>query len=272
MNALEAFNAGSLEEAIELAKDEVKSNPTDLGKRNLFCQMLCWSGDLERADKQLETIMMQEPTSAMTVSLFRQLIRGETSRQECFSKGRAPELLDEVDPLIQKHLELMLCMREGKKSEAMDLLGQIEEERPKVKGTCDGEAFDDLRDLDDTCCSFFEVLTTTGKYYWIPFQRIEMIAFHPIESPRDLMWRRCHMIVKGGPDGEVFIPLQYARSLGSEDKQLRLGRATDWEGGEDAPVSGLGRRMMLIGETDKSLLEVSNFEFEEPVGGTKSEE
>ena len=87
MKALEAFNAGSLDEAIDLAKNEVKSNPTDVAKRNVFCEMLCWAGDLKRADKQLETLMMQDPSSAMGMALFRQLIRGETARQECFNEG-----------------------------------------------------------------------------------------------------------------------------------------------------------------------------------------
>lgn len=261
MNAIEAFNAGSLEEALEIAKGEVKNNPTDVARRNTYCELLCWVGELEKADKQLETLMMQDPSAAMGLSLFRQLIRGELSRQECFHKGRAPELLEGVDDLLQKQIELLLAMREGMQDRARELAEVIEQERPRIQGICDGNAFDDLRDLDDTCSTFFEVLTSTGKYYWIPMSRVLVVQLHPITRPRDLMWRRAHMIVQDGPDGEVYLPLNYALSLGSEDKQLRLGRATDWKGGEEGPVQGLGRRMMLIGEEDRSLLEVSEFLF-----------
>lgn len=261
MNALEAFNVGSLEEALEISKQEVKSNPTDVAKRNTFCEMLCWSGDLERADKQLDTLMMQDPSAAMGLALFRQLIRAEMSRQECFQKGRAPELLHEVDEVTRLQIDLLLCMREGQAARALELVAEIDEKRPKVVGTCDGEAFDDIRDLDDSCATFAEVLTSTGKYYWVPFEKIDLISLQPIERPRDLLWRRAHMIVRGGPDGEVYLPLNYAKSLGSDDKQLCLGRATDWTGGEDEPVQGLGRRLWLIGENDKTLLQVEDFVF-----------
>ena len=50
------------------------------------------------------------------------------------------------------------------------------------------------------------MLTSTGKYYWIPMERVEMIEFHDPARPRDLLWRRAHMVVRGGPDGEVFLP------------------------------------------------------------------
>lgn len=261
MNAIEAFNAGSLDEALEIAKGEVKNNPTDVGRRNTFCELLCWAGELERADKQLETLMMQDPAAAMGLSLFRQLIRAELSRQECFGKGRAPELLNGVDELLEKQIELLLAIREGLQERAQELVEQIENERPRVQGICDGKPFEDLRDLDDTCATFFEVLTSTGKYFWIPMSRVVVLTLHPITRPRDLLWRRAHMIVQDGPDGEVYLPLNYALSLGSDDKQLKLGRATDWKGGESGPVQGLGRRMLLIGEEDRSLLEVSEFLF-----------
>lgn len=271
MKALEAFNAGSLEEAIELAKEQVKKNPTDVNHRHVFAEMLCWSGDLERADKQLETLSMQDPQAAMPLALFRQLIRGEMTRQECFRKGNSPEVLKEMDPVTEMQMELLLCLREENNDRASELAEKIEAERPKIKGVCDGNEFEDMRDLDDSCASFFEVLTSTGKYFWVPMQYVETIAFAPVENSRDLMWRRAHMVVAGGPDGEVFLPTNYALSLGSDDKQLRLGRATDWKGVEDGPLQGLGRRLLLIGEEDKSLLDVTEIEFAEPKSTNSAE-
>lgn len=261
MNALEAFNAGSLEEALELAKQDVKSNPTDVAKRNIFCEMLCWSGDLERADKQLETLMMQDPSAAMGLALFRQLIRGEMTRQDCFTKLHAPELLKEANEITKLQIDLLLSIKEDNNTRAFEIIEEIDEKRPRVSGTCDGEAFEDIRDLDDTCATFFEVLTSTGKYYWVPFSDVDLISLQPIERPRDLLWRRAHMIVRGGPDGEVFLPVNYAKSLGSDDKQLCLGRATAWSGDEGTPMQGLGRRLMLIGENDKSLLGMTDLVF-----------
>ena len=78
--------------------------------------------------------------------------------------------------------------------------------------------------------SFFEVLTSTGKYFWIPLERVELVEFRPPERPRDLLWRPVHMIVRGGPDGEVYLPVLYAGSAADADDQIRLGRTTEWRG------------------------------------------
>ncbi|MEI7815483.1 MAG: type VI secretion system accessory protein TagJ, partial [Coriobacteriia bacterium] len=72
------------------------------------------------------------------------------------------------------------------------------------------------------------VLTSTGKYYWIPLEAVELAEFRPPERPRDLLWRPTHMVVTDGPDGEVFLPTIYPLTFANGDDQLRLGRGTDW--------------------------------------------
>ena len=74
---------------------------------------------------------------------------------------------------IELHLEASICLREGDQAKAAQLLAEAEESRPHPTGTCDGKPFDDLRDLDDLVAPVFEVLTSTGKYYWIPMERVE---------------------------------------------------------------------------------------------------
>ena len=54
------------------------------------------------------------------------------------------------------------------------------------------------------------MLTTTGKYFWIPTERVLSAEFHPPKRPRDLIWRRVSMSVAEGPDGDVYIPVIYA--------------------------------------------------------------
>ncbi|MFX8489328.1 type VI secretion system accessory protein TagJ, partial [Acinetobacter baumannii] len=76
--------------------------------------------------------------------------------------------------------------------------------------------------------------------------------------PRDLLWPRVHMIVSGGPDGEVYIPALYAGSHADPDERVRLGRVTEWRGGEGAPVRGFGQRTLLFGEEARPLLEIRN--------------
>jgi type VI secretion system protein ImpE len=143
------------------------------------------------------------------------------------------------------------------------MLSQAEGQRVKASGTCNGKAFTDLRDLDDLTAPVFEVLTSTGKYYWIPIERVELIEFRPPQRPRDLLWQRARMVVRGGPDGEVYLPTLYSGTHAEADDALRLGRATEWRGGDGAPVRGLGQRTFLVGDDAYPTLELTEITFAE---------
>jgi type VI secretion system protein ImpE len=261
MTPRELFQAGRLTPAIEAAVAEVKKHPTDTAHRGLLCELLCFAGDWERADKHLETILQQDPGTALGLSLFRQVIRAEVCRQQFYDEGRVPEFLGEPTPVLQLHLQASIAWRDGQPEEASRLLAQAEEQRPHPTGTCDGRPFDDFRDLDDLTAAFLEVLTSTGKYFWVPLERVQSMELHPPQRPRDLVWRRARMSVADGPDGEVFLPALYAGTPRSSDDQLRLGRGTDWQGEEGQPVRGLGQRTFLVGAEDRPILSVQQITF-----------
>lgn len=256
MNAQELYQLGDLTTAITAALDEVKKHPTDTARRGFLCELLCFTGDMERVDKQLDALGHQDPQALVGVALFRQLVRGELARQQFYQAGAVPEFLDVPHDTLKQHLEASILLREGKPDEAVALLAKAEEERPHVAGTCNGQPFDDLRDCDDLTACFFEVLTSTGKYYWVPIESVEFLEFRVPQRPRDLFWRRAHMIVRGGPDGEVFLPTIYAGTAAEGDDPLRLGRATDWRGGQGAPMAGRGLRTFLVGDQDRTILEL----------------
>jgi type VI secretion system protein ImpE len=270
MDAKELFKAGSLTEALAAATDDVKRHPVDLARRGFLCELLCFAGELSRADAQLDALGHQDPQLTLGISMFRQLIRAEQARQQFYTEGRVPEFLEPPSLHLQRCLDASICTREGRLVEAVVLLDEVERLRPKVSGTCDGRPFDDLRDVDDLTAPFFEVLTSNGKYYWIPIERIEQIEFHAPERPRDLLWRRVHMIVSGGPDGEVFLPTLYAGSASNPDERIRLGRMTDWHGGDGSPVRGAGQRLFLVGDDGRSILELNQIAMTAPeTAGTK---
>jgi type VI secretion system protein ImpE len=270
MNAKEHYDAGQLGEAVAAATEDVKRHPADTDRRGFLAELLCFSGELERADRQLDAMGHQDPQAMMGISMFRQLIRAEQARQEFFAEGRLPEFLDKPHERLQLHLQASILIREGRGGEAADMLRQAEEGRPQVSGSSGDRPFADLRDLDDLTASFFEVLTSTGKYYWIPMEQVELIEFRAPVRPRDLLWRRAHMVVSGGPDGEVFLPTVYAGSHAESDDQLRLARATDWRGGEGTPARGLGQRMFLVGDDDRGILALETITFSAPGGGDAS--
>jgi type VI secretion system protein ImpE len=261
MSASEHYEAGRLTEAVAAALDEVRRAPTDSGKRRFLCELLCLTGDLGRADRQLDALATQSPEAGPVVALFKQLLRGEEARGQFFTDGRVPEFLGAPTPVLRLHLEASIHMREGRPDEALRLLSEAEEQRPHVGGTCDGRPFDDFRDLDELTAPLFEVLTGNGNYYWVPVESVESIEFAAPARPRDLLWQRAHMVVNGGPDGEVFLPALYAGYATEGDDQVRLGRRTEWRGGDGAPVRGAGQRIFLVGDEERPTLEIRSLVF-----------
>ncbi|HVJ51866.1 MAG TPA: type VI secretion system accessory protein TagJ [Aliidongia sp.] len=252
------FHEGKLAEAIAAANAAVKQSPTDLGARLLLAELLLFDGKLERADTMLDAAASLEPEAAMVLAEFRQLLRAEQARRQVLSEGRVPEFLGEPTSTQTHLLQALVALRNGDAAAAAEQAQAAEAARPAVTGTGGDARFSDFRDADDLCAGNFEVLTTTGKYFWIPTERVVSMEFHPAKRPRDLYWRRCSMIVRDGPDGDVYLPALYPAD-DSTGHLLRLGRGTEWS--ETAPVRGTGQRLFLVGEEGVPMQQLDTLEF-----------
>jgi type VI secretion system protein ImpE len=197
----------------------------------------------------------------VTVAEFRQLLRAEVARRQLFRDGRVPEFLGEPTESQRHALAALVALRGGDAAEAARLSAAAEAARPRTAGTSEGVHFDDFRDADDLIAGSFEVLTTTGKYFWVPIERVASVEFHPPKRARDLLWRRASMSVNEGPDGDVYIPCTYAPPDGTTDSALLLGRATDWVGPESGPVRGIGQRTFLVGDGDATIMQLKSLIF-----------
>ena len=113
MNAHDLFHAGKLQEALAAALEEVRQHPTDSGRRLFLAELLCFSGELERADNHLDALGQQDPQTVAGVHAFRQLIRAEQARQEFFTEGRLPEFLGQPEGAVRLLLEASIRVREG---------------------------------------------------------------------------------------------------------------------------------------------------------------
>jgi type VI secretion system protein ImpE len=262
MSASDHFRAGRLNEAIAEAQAAVRSHPNDEGSRYLLAELLCFTGELEKADKQLDALRNLEPKSMMTVSMFRQLIRSEQARQQFYQDGRIPEFIDKPSANLELHLKASMLIREGNTAEAARVLAEAESQRTPVRGTCNERAFADFRDLDDLTSSFFEVYTATGKYYWLPFEKVEEIEFRPPERSRHLLWRSARLAIRDAAEIEVHLPALYAGSAKTADDQARMGRTTDWLGGDGQPMRGVGQRTFLVGDDASGIMEITKITFE----------
>jgi len=264
VNAHELFQAGRLRDAVATLVEDVRSRPTDTGARLLLGELLCFSGDLERADNHLDAAGHSDAQALPYVVGLRQLIRAEQARRDFFREGRLPQFLTPPEGAVRTLLEASVRVRAGAESEAMELLDRVEEERPKLAGSCDGRPFQDLRDLDDLTPCVLEVLTSDGRYFWVPIADVVSIEFRAPSTPRDLLWRNVVLTVRNGPEGEVFLPVLYAGTETEADDGLRLGRATEWKGGDGTPVRGVGQRTFLVGDDAAPILGIQALTLDQP--------
>jgi type VI secretion system protein ImpE len=264
------LRAGELDQAIALMNAEVRQHPADIDRRGVLAELLCISGNLERADAILDSISTLDPKAAVGVALFRQIVRAEQARQQFLQEGRLPEFIRRPAGAMELELRAAIALREGAEAEAAALLAEAETVRPQVAGVAGANRFDDLRDLDDLSAAHLEVLTATGKYYWIPLAEVKSLEFRKPERRRDFIWRRASLSVADGPEGEIYIPSVYPSGKDGVAAHFRLGYETDFVGKENGPKFGVGLRTFLIGDNAVTILELNKLEFEVQPGGAKS--
>lgn len=252
------FHDGCLDEAIAEAGRAAQRTPTDVGTRILLAELLLFAGDFERADAILLAADAVDPGAALVVAEFRQLLRAASARRQLGAEGRLPNFLGAPTAAQTHALEAFVALRAGDQRSAALAVEAAEAVRSPSAGISNGEQFADFRDADDLCGGSLEVLTTTGKYYWIPIERVCTADFHSPKRPRDLFWRRCTMSVREGPDGDVYVPALYETGNQADDT-LRLGRSTDWS--EETPVRGFGQRTFLVGEGAIPINQIQNLAF-----------
>jgi type VI secretion system protein ImpE len=239
------LRAGRLDDARAAAAAVVRARPADAGARIDLADILIVLGELERADTHLDLAGTQDPSRAVAVALTRQLIRAARWRRETWDERRPPELVTEPDAAIAASLARLA----GADAAA---------DPPELAGIVDDAPFTGLRDLDDRTAGVLEVLTSTGKYVWVPLARIASLRPARPERLRDLVWRRAELDVAGGPGGVVYLPAIYHAASGMTDAH-RLGRATDWIE-EPGHVHGLGQRILLIGDEPRALDEITDLQ------------
>ena len=263
MNAEELFKAGNLMEAVESQLAVVKKNPTDTNARFFLAELSAFQGDWDRADRQLDAVVQQSEGTPLLTLLFRQLVRAEIIREQVFAEGRAPELVIELDEETQLQLELNTSLRLKDVGKVEELLQRSEGLSGAVKGVCGETPFSMIQDLDDRFRGVAELLTASGKYFWVPWKSIRSLDFAKPERPMDLIWRKATIEVDGGPDGEVFMPVRYPNPVGWGDEE-KLGRGTQWEESDLGSVTGVGQRMILIEDDGMPIMEIGQLTIELP--------
>jgi type VI secretion system protein ImpE len=254
------LDRGNLNAAVESALGLVKSNPTVYSARAFLFELSLFSGDWDRADRQLDVIGHQDANAAIGSLIYRQNLSAERDRIKFYTEGLRPETPETPTDYVNDLFAANDLIREGKTAEARELLDKVEEERPPFPCTINGESFSDIRDYNDPTMCVFEAIVK-DSYVWLPFSSLKSIKFLERKSLRDIYWRQAEFELTNGTNGELFLPSLYVNTWKSADDQIRLGRSVDWREAGDDIFIGEGTRIYTMDGKDKPILEIETIEY-----------
>jgi type VI secretion system protein ImpE len=235
MNPLELYRAGRLTDATKALSAELRDNPTDVRRRTFLFELLCFAGEYERADKQLEVLAQAGPQSEMGVLLYRSALFAERQRHDVFERGEFPSQQDE------------------------------EGEPASRGGTANNKSFEYFSDADPRTGPKLEIFAA-GNYLLLPLEHVASIEIPPPKKLRDLIWTpaavRTTPSFKGTELGEVLLPVLAPFSWRHPDEAVRLGRMTVWEKSEGHEYQiPFGQKMWLVDDEEIPFLELRALEF-----------
>lgn len=259
-NAKDLLNEGKLSAAIQQVTQDVKSKPADVASRIFLFELLCFAGDLERAEKQIDVVGHQSEQMQIGTIVYREVIAAERARNAVFCKGGNPDFLTAPPEYAALYLEALNLRRNGEGEKARVLLEKALESAPSVTVQLDGQEYESFEDSDVFFGPFLELLVNE-KYAWLPFEQIRRIEIAKPKQLRDLIWARAKVEAKGGDLGEVFVPVLYPSSAAHPDELVKLGRVTDWVDIGGGLSRGVGQRLFLAGGQERGLLELGELVF-----------
>lgn len=226
MNATELYRDGRLDEAIEALGASVREDPTDPRRRTFLFELLCFAGEYERAEKQLDALAREGRDAELGALLYRGALHAERTRQEMFEPtGVLPSSL----------------------------------EPRSVGGSLNGQPFERLEDADPRIGPRLE-LFVAGQYTWLPLEHVSSVIMQPPRRLRDLLW--APVVVQPSESmralelGEVLMPVLTPGAWRHPDSQVRLGRATEIEELPDGRAAPVGQKLWLMDSQEVPVLEL----------------
>jgi type VI secretion system protein ImpE len=257
--AKELLAQNELAAAISQLINEVKARPTDTSARIFLFELLCFAGDWDRAERQLDVIGTQSAQTELGVMAYRNCLKAERERRKLWTEGGEPHFMADPPAYVDLHLRAIHQAREGKFAAARALLDQAEEQRPAQPGTADGAEFYDLRDADDFVAPVLE-LAIKDQYAWVPFEQVRRLQIGQPEQLRDLLFTPTRVELVDGTQGQFFMLALYAGTSEAANEQAKLGRATEWPAYSDDLARGVGARLWMMGDDDKLVFDVESIE------------
>jgi type VI secretion system protein ImpE len=226
MNAAELYQAGRLADAIEMLGTGLRDDPADARQRTFLFELLCFAGEYDRAEKQLDVLARDGHDAELGTLLYRGAVHAERIRAAMFEPGGLPPAVAEPPP---------------------------------VTGTLNGRPFTHLEDADPRIGARLE-LFVAGQYTWLPLAHLSSLTMQPPRRLRDLLW--APVVVVPSPAmqqlelGEVLMPALTSGAWRHGDDKVRLGRITEIEDLPDGRLAPIGQKLWLVDGDEVPILDL----------------
>jgi type VI secretion system protein ImpE len=230
MVAKQLFDAGKVREAEQALSAWLRDHPTDVQQRIFLFELLCFSGQFDRAEKQLSVLTKENDQAQLGAILDYSALHAEKTRHELFQQNLFPTAPASAAP---------------------------------VSGLLNGKPFRSIRDADPDIGARLEIFAA-GAYLWLPLEHVSSLRLEAPRRLRDTLWATAY--VKTAPSfkekelGEIMIPVIYPFSWKCDDPEIWLGRSTAWFEDEAGKQYPLGQKTLLVDDEEVSLLEVRSLE------------
>lgn len=261
MQAEQSLREGRLQDALAELQAQVRKEPANAKYRIFLFQLLAVLGQWERALNQLNVLGEMDASSLPMVQTYREAIRCELLRAEVFAGRRSPLVFGDPEPWMAWLLEALHLTAAGQHAQARITRDRAFEAAAVTSGMLDGQPFAWLADADPRLGPVLEAVVN-GRYYWIPFRRIQVIQLEPPTDLRDFVWMPAQFVWANGGETVGLIPARYPGSPAAADPLVQLGRKTEWLEPEAGTWLGLGQRMLATDRGEYSLLDLRRIELD----------
>ncbi len=239
MDAQQLFKTGKLTEAISALSSVLRTNPADKRSRTFLFELLCFAGDFDGAEQQLNLLAEGgRKESVLGTVLYKSVLNAEKTRQEMF--------------------ESRTFLPPGASGSAL---------RPPVAGKLNGKEFSVISDSDPRIGEKLEIFVA-GDYMWLSYADIASVYVESPKRLRDLLW--IPALITTGPSfqsrelGEVMIPSMAPLSWQHPDEEVRLGRVSEWCEDESGEVAPYGLKTILVDGQELPAVEIRHLEIYPP--------
>jgi type VI secretion system protein ImpE len=241
--------------AVGELQDSIRKEPGRSDLRIFLFQILCLKGDWVRANTQLDTLAELDKEALSLVQTYREAIKCEVFRKEVFAGPRTPLILGDPVDWLAWLLEAVRLNASGHHAEAAQLRERAFDAAPQCGGAIDGQPFAWIADADMRIGPVLEAIID-GKYYWVPFDRLNRVEIEPPVDLRDLVWLPATLTFANGGENVAFLPARYPGSELATDNGLKLARRTEWQDIGSGTFAGLGQRMLATDAGEYPLLDI----------------